>query len=105
MVDKKSERQRPVRYGDIAILLRSARFTTIEFSRALSQHGIPCFAESRTGLDHVSFGVANRAELDKWQARFAELGVDQSPINDREGYAVLVFRDPDNIQLELMSFG
>jgi glyoxylase I family protein len=63
------------------------------------------FAESRTGLDHVSFGVADRGELDKWQARFAELGVDQSPINDRQGYAVLVFRDPDNIQLELISMG
>ena len=63
------------------------------------------FAESRTGLDHVGFLVSSRAELDTWQARLAELGVEQSPITDRDGYAVLVFRDPDNVQLEFMSFG
>ena len=63
------------------------------------------FAESRTGLDHVGFLVSSRAELDAWQRRLTELGVEQSPITDREGYAVLVFRDPDNVQLEFMSFG
>ena len=63
------------------------------------------FAESRTGLDHVGFLVSNRAELDAWQLRLADLEVTQSPITDRDGYAVLVFRDPDNIQLEFMSMG
>jgi catechol 2,3-dioxygenase-like lactoylglutathione lyase family enzyme len=64
----------------------------------------PCH-ETRTGLDHVSFGVAQRADLDAWAEHFKTLNVSQSPINDREGYAVLVFRDPDNIQLELISMG
>ena len=63
------------------------------------------FSESRTGLDHVGFMVTGRAELDAWESRLTELGVDHSPINDQEGYAVLVFRDPDNIQLEFMSMG
>jgi glyoxylase I family protein len=63
------------------------------------------FQETRTGLDHVSFRVADRAELDNWAARFGELGVSQSPITDSEGYSVLVFRDPDHIQLELISLG
>ena len=63
------------------------------------------FAESRTGLDHVGFLVSSRAELDVWQSRLTELGVVQSPITDRDGYAVLVFRDPDNVQLEFMSLG
>ena len=63
------------------------------------------FAESRTGLDHVGFMVSNRAELDAWQSRLADLEVTQSPITDRDGFAVLVFRDPDNIQLEFMSMG
>lgn len=63
------------------------------------------FHEARTGLDHVSFRVADRAELDRWAARFGELGVSHSPITDGEGHAVLVFRDPDNIQLELTSLG
>ena len=64
----------------------------------------PC-NETRTGLDHVSFGVAQRADLDTWAEHFKKLNVFQSPINDQEGYAVLVFRDPDNIQLELISMG
>ena len=63
------------------------------------------FAESRTGLDHVGFLVSNRAELDAWQSRLADLEVTHSPITDRDGFAVLVFRDPDNIQLEFMSMG
>lgn len=64
----------------------------------------PC-DETRTGLDHVSFGVANRADLDTWAEHFKKLGVSQSPVNDQGAYAVLVFRDPDNIQLELISAG
>jgi catechol 2,3-dioxygenase-like lactoylglutathione lyase family enzyme len=63
------------------------------------------FSESRTGLDHVGFMVSSRAELDAWESRLTELGVEHSPINDQGGYAVLVFRDPDNIQLEFMSMG
>jgi hypothetical protein len=34
-----------------------------------------------------------------------ELGVEHSPVNDQGGYAVLVFRDAHNIQLEFMSMG
>ena len=68
-------------------------------------NGGETFAEARTGLDHVGFLVSSRAELDAWQNRLNELGVDQSPITDRDGYAVLVFRDPDNVQLEFMSLG
>jgi glyoxylase I family protein len=64
------------------------------------------FAESRTGLDHVGFLVSSHAELEAWESRLTELGVEHSPINDEmEGFGVLVFRDPDNIQLELMSIG
>jgi glyoxylase I family protein len=63
------------------------------------------FAEQRTGLDHVSFRVANRAQLEEWEARFRDLGVAHSSINDQDGYSVVVFRDPDNIQLELVCLG
>ncbi len=61
------------------------------------------FAESRTGLDHVSFNVPSRADLELWQKHLEELGVSQSPIADRSKGSVLVFRDPDNIQLELFA--
>lgn len=63
------------------------------------------FAEHRTGLDHVAVHVADRNDLDAWTAHFEALGVPYSPITDlSEPYpaATLVFRDPDNIQLELI---
>jgi catechol 2,3-dioxygenase-like lactoylglutathione lyase family enzyme len=63
------------------------------------------FAEHRTGLDHLAIHVAERDELDAWTAHLDALGVSYSPITDcREPfpYATLVFRDPDNIQLELI---
>jgi glyoxylase I family protein len=69
-----------------------------------SNDGEP-FAEQRTGLDHVSFLVSSRAELDDWEARLTDLAVPHAPVNDRDGYSVVVFRDPDNIQLELVTLG
>lgn len=60
------------------------------------------FDEHRPGLDHVGFGVANRQDLVAWQERLAERGVEHSPVRDSPSGsgAALVFRDPDNIQLE-----
>jgi glyoxylase I family protein len=63
------------------------------------------FSESRTGLDHIGFMVSGRDELDAWESKLTKLGVEHSPVNDQGGYAVLVFRDPDNIQLEFFSMG
>jgi glyoxylase I family protein len=61
------------------------------------------FAEHRTGLDHLSFGVGRREDLDSWVQHLDGVGVDHSTINDvTEPFpvATLIFRDPDNIQLE-----
>jgi glyoxylase I family protein len=66
-------------------------------------HGKPTdtFDEFRTGLDHFSFQVADRAELEAWQAEFERRGdIVFSPIVDTPMASVIVFRDPDNIQLE-----
>ncbi len=62
------------------------------------------FDELRVGLDHLAFGVDNRGELDVWAERLRAAGVTHSSIatsNSIPGAAVLVFRDPDNIQLEV----
>lgn len=59
------------------------------------------FDPRNVGIDHLSFGVADRSDLEKWSDRFAELGVVHSPVADSEWGEVLSFRDPDNIQLEL----
>jgi len=71
------------------------------------------FLESRTGLDHVGLGVATRDDLVAWQAHLESHGVaradaadralTQSAIADEPYGSVLVFRDPDNIQLELFA--
>ncbi len=42
--------ERPVRYGDIAILLRSPNTAGASFRRALSEDGIPVFAEQGVGF-------------------------------------------------------
>jgi glyoxylase I family protein len=59
------------------------------------------FDETRVGLDHVAFTVADRAELDAWVARPAVVHSPVAPANSIPGATVLVLRDPDNIQLEL----
>jgi catechol 2,3-dioxygenase-like lactoylglutathione lyase family enzyme len=81
-----------------------------DWSTCIGLHAHPAnqnepFAETRTGLDHISFLVPSRDALDEWEARLTELGVEHSPVNEQPGYSVLVFRDPDNIQLELISMG
>jgi glyoxylase I family protein len=68
-------------------------------------NGVP-FDEAQTGLDHVGFNVAGREELAAWTAWLDELGVEHSGIrteNEPFPYATVVFRDPDNIQLELFA--
>ena len=59
------------------------------------------FDESRTGLDHLAFCVAGPGELERWKARFEELGVEHTEIKDTQFGRLIVLRDPDNIQLEV----
>src|SRR5881275_214893 len=61
------------------------------------------FSPNRVGLDHLSFGVANRAELEKAAALFDEHGVEHGEVRDlvQFGITILSFSDPDGIQLEL----
>jgi len=40
------------------------------------------FSEFRVGLDHIAFGCADRAELEKWAHRLEELGVQHGGIKD-----------------------
>lgn len=63
------------------------------------------FDEARTGLDHIGFKVPTRESLDAWVTKLDELGVAHSGIRDLTEpvpFATLVFRDPDNIQLEFI---
>ncbi|TCC60578.1 VOC family protein [Kribbella pittospori] len=69
--------------------------------------------ETTTGLDHAGFAVGSRDDLTRWQDHLEAHGVvradtadkplTQSPIADEPYASVLVFRDQDNIQLELFA--
>lgn len=58
------------------------------------------FDERRVGLDHVAFKVADEDELGKWVAHLDKKGVDHTGIIDTGYGPTVVFRDPDNLQLE-----
>lgn len=58
------------------------------------------FDDRNVGLDHIGFSVAERADLDAWQEELTDRGVIHSAVEDTANGATLVFRDPDNIQLE-----
>jgi glyoxylase I family protein len=58
------------------------------------------FSEFNVGLDHVSFGCADRAALEGWQRRLDELGIEHGGIKDAAYGSGISFRDPDNIPLE-----
>jgi glyoxylase I family protein len=66
------------------------------------------FDERRVGLDHLAWGVEDRAGLEAWAGWLDGLGISHSGIIDKQGastYSAIVFRDPDNIQLELFLRG
>ena len=66
------------------------------------------FAEHRTGLDHLSMNVDRREDLDDWRKHLDRLDNGHGEITDRLEpfqFSTLVFRDPDNIQLELIWIG
>jgi len=61
------------------------------------------FNENRVGLDHLSFSVGSRAELEEAVRLFEARGVPHGEITRLPSFGIdiLEFRDPDNIQLEL----
>ena len=60
------------------------------------------FDEHRPGLDHVAFEVADSDAFDALKERFVRMGVVHSDVKTSDGRnALITFRDPDNIQLEV----
>jgi glyoxylase I family protein len=61
------------------------------------------FDPDRVGLDHLSFGVASREDLEQAVRLLDERGVTHGVITRLAGFGidVLPFEDPDGVQLEL----
>lgn len=105
-------------YGEVLGFTPVFSFETDDFERqvllhpsgavvALSRHHHPDadadFSERRTGLDHLAFHVRDVPALEAWAARLDVLGVPHSgvQVTPRTGSALVAFRDPDGIALEL----
>jgi catechol 2,3-dioxygenase-like lactoylglutathione lyase family enzyme len=89
--------------GGRAIVLMHPETSLFMGLHAHDANGGERFAETRTGLDHLSFGVPSRDVLVAWRERLVTHTIEHSPIRDVSYGSVLVFRDPDNIQLELIA--
>ena len=62
------------------------------------------FDPTRTGLDHVGFTLPDRVALVEWETRLSNKGVKHSPITDHGWGSSLNFRDPDDMQLQVVAF-
>jgi catechol 2,3-dioxygenase-like lactoylglutathione lyase family enzyme len=62
------------------------------------------FDERAVGLDHFALRVPDRAALEAWAKHLDDLGIAHSGVQEENGGPLIVFRDPDNIQLELWAF-
>lgn len=65
--------------------------------------GADTFDENRVGLDHVSFAVSSRRELDDAVALLDKRGIGHGGVKDIGLAYILEFRDPDNVALELFA--
>ncbi|MGB3769814.1 MAG: VOC family protein [Rhodococcus sp. (in: high G+C Gram-positive bacteria)] len=70
--------------------------------RPVAQKG-DAFAEDRSGLDHLSFTVESLQAVHDAAAVLDDLGIEHEPVKNLgdAGMAILEFRDPDNIALEI----
>jgi len=67
--------------------------------RGRNDQGGP-FTPLRTGLDHLSFAVADEAALRAWSQYLDDLGIERDPIDDRGSVVSMTLKDPDGIALE-----
>ena len=105
-------------YGDVLGFTPLFPYDTDEFTRRIVRHdsgvvlGITrhnhadadaAFSERRTGLDHLALAVESLGDLEAWAERLDAAGVAHSgiKITPTTGSALIAFRDPDDIQLEL----
>lgn len=100
VVDEGLERTPENIYGGVIYMI-PAQYTLLILRPVDSEK----FDQDRTGLDHVSFSLATRADLEAAETALSEAKIEHGEIIDLEDGrdAILSFQDPDNINLELTS--
>lgn len=83
-------------YGGVVYALGDSLF-------GLRPVGQDSFDEDRTGLDHLSFAVDSREDLDAAAVMLDERGVGHGGVEDIGAGFILEFRDPDGVALELFA--
>lgn len=58
------------------------------------------FEPARPGMDHVGFGVADRAELEQWRDHLDSVGIGHDGIVEADYGLALSLKDPDGNALE-----
>lgn len=96
--DEESTALHDLLYGGVVMI----RGNLLLGLRPVAQAG-DAFDENRVGLDHLSFAVPSRDDLERAIALFDDNGVPHGPITGLASFGIYVlpFRDPDNVQLEL----
>ena len=96
--DPSAEAAYPILWGGIVMI----RGNVLMGLRPMAPAG-DRFDADRVGLDHLSFSVANRAELEQARSWFDQNGVPHGDIRELPSFGIYIlpFRDPDDIQVEL----
>ena len=85
------------------VLMNAGTFIGLRPCDATRQSDKDAFDPFRVGLDHMSFNVESRAVLEQAMTQLEERGIPHGGITELTpfGIALLPFKDPDGIQLEI----
>lgn len=93
----------PATREQLAFLFGGVLYQVGDSTFGLRPVGADRFDEDRVGLDHVSFAMNDVADLHAAARTLDEIGVAHGGVKDIGEAAILEFRDPDNIALELFA--
>ncbi len=85
--------------AEVQVLQHADMSVRLSFRRFDAGSSDP-FSEFRVGLDHFALRVADKSDLGEWHRRLEGEGI-TCDRTDLPELSILVFRDPDNIQIEL----
>jgi glyoxylase I family protein len=86
--------------GAFRLALVHLASTGLDLCEHDANHG-ESFEPARTGLDHLAFNAASKAELEQWASWLDSRGVARSEIRDGGQVGLMFdFVDPDGVQLE-----